>query len=286
MNVNHYGKYFEILDSLPMKTSSLYHTLSAILPEYNDGDADLFIELLIANNAPLYRSKAYLESDYNDLNYYIDNKAKNLIWHESELCFVDIETTSSNIETGQIIEIGAIKTKKAKIIDKFETFIYSPYVPEEITKLTGIESTMLEKAPKLKEALQHFKQFLGDNMFVAHNVGFDYNFISASLQNCELAPLLNLRLCTLDLSRKIILAKRHALPYLNEMLGINTQISHRALADAITSFELYKICSLSLPHEVQTLQDLVNFSKGKITYPMRSTSKKALHKKANTLNLM
>ena len=51
-------------------------------------------------------------------------------------CFIDIET-NGGLSSGQIIEIGAIKTRGTQELDRFESFVYAPVVPENITELTG-----------------------------------------------------------------------------------------------------------------------------------------------------
>ena len=67
-----------------------------------------------------------------------------------------------------------------------------------------------------------------------------------------------------DLAKKTILSKRYALSYLNEFLGINTAISHRAYADALTSFRIFEIALSMLPLNVKSVQDLIDFSKGRL----------------------
>ena len=265
-NIN-YSKYFNLLEKMPVNQDVLYDELKSFFPHFCD-NVDLFIEGLIALNMPIFRSQVRLRKN-NEIYYMIDNKLENININDCELCFVDIETTSSRVESGQIIEIGAIKTKNCKIKHTFNSLVHSYYVPEDISKLTGIDAKMLENSPKLEKVLERFVEFLGDCIFVAHNVSFDYDFISKSLVSIGKPPLLNARLCTLDLSRKTIISKKHALPYLNNLLGINNAISHRALADAMTSFELYKICALCLPHSVKNAKDLIAFSKGKIKYPKK-----------------
>ena len=102
---------------------------------------------------------------------------------------------------------------------------------------------------------------MAQSVFVAHNVGFDYGFVSAAMEQAGLYKLLNPKLCTIDLARRTILAKRYSLQYLNEFLGINTPTSHRAYADALTALKVFEISLLSLPKSVRTTQDLIDFSK-------------------------
>ncbi|MWV63034.1 3'-5' exonuclease [Helicobacter saguini] len=273
---NKYDRYFALCDNLPLDIESFCDEITQIFSEYDGLENDCIIEVMIGNNAPFFRTK--------DNKIDINTKIKTL--QDSTLCFVDIEATGTkNVQSGQIIEIGALKVRNNEIIDTFESFVYSPYVPEDIVALTGITSYMLENAPKIGRVLKDFRIFLADSVFVAHNVSFDYNFISDSLAYYGLPCLLNARFCTVDLSRRVIPSTKHSLSFLNEMLGINNFTSHRALADAITSYEIYKICTLSLPKSIESAQDLINFSKGKITYPKRATSKNTLTKHTSKYEL-
>jgi len=175
-------------------------------------------------------------------------------------CIVDIETNGNSPVKNQIIEIGAIKIKNGEIIDRFESYIYADYVPSAITRLTNITVEDLKNAPSLKKVLQDFKLFLGDSVFVAHNVKFDYNFISDSMKVVGLEKLLNRRFCTVDLSRKTIDAPKHGLAYLREFLNIDIGEHHRAYADAVSASKVLQECFKNLPDEVKTTEDLIRFS--------------------------
>lgn len=181
----------------------------------------------------------------------------------STFCFVDIETTGAKPLESQVIEIGAIKYRDGEILEEFQTLVHAHFVPESITELTGIDVEMLESAPKEERCLQDFREFLGDSVFVAHNVAFDYGFISARLELYGSVGLLNPRLCTVELARKSILSLKYSLAYLNEFLGINIADSHRAYFDALACLRVFEIACLSLSEGVVSVQDLIEFSRGK-----------------------
>lgn len=213
-------------------------------------EAYLQVELLRAQGLPLESSGDTYFLAHNELS-----------WREQEFCFVDIETTGSKPQEHQIIEIGAIKWKNGKILGEFSELIHAYFVPETIVEITQITPKMLENARKEREVLRDFREFLAQSVFVAHNVGFDYGFVSVAMEQAGLYKLLNPKLCTIDLARRTILAKRYSLQYLNEFLGINTPTSHRAYADALTALKVFEISLLSLPKAVRTTQDLIDFSK-------------------------
>ncbi|PAF53779.1 DNA polymerase III subunit epsilon [Helicobacter sp. 13S00482-2] len=178
-------------------------------------------------------------------------------------CFVDIETTGSKPDQHSIIEIGALKYQNGTIIDKFESFVYVEEIPEKIIELTGISTQNVLKSPSLVDVLRDFRIFLSGCVFVAHNVSFDYGFISYQMDRIGLGEILNPKLCTIDLAHKTILSPRYSLPFLNEFLGINTPVSHRAYADALTSLKVFEISLFSIPEWINSTQDLLDFSKGK-----------------------
>ncbi|RDU73431.1 3'-5' exonuclease [Helicobacter aurati] len=270
-----YIQHFESLAHIPLPLEQFCNLIHGYFPEYRELSYECFFEILLALHAPLTRE--IFRQDSTDLEY-VGLNTKSVDLSKGRFCFVDIETTSANIEHGQVIEIGAIIAQDGKICDIFETLIHSPFVPDEITQLTGINAQMLENATNIDKALRDFRAFLSDCVFVAHNVTFDYYFLSDSMLYYSIPPLFNPRLCTVELSRRVIPSKKHALSYLNTALGINTLISHRALADAFTAMQVYNICMLSLPNHVATVQDLIDFSKGRIDYSTRATSKRNLHK--------
>ena len=176
-------------------------------------------------------------------------------------CIVDIETNGNSPIKNQIIEIGAIKVKNGEILDRFESYVYADYIPESIIRLTKIKVADLEGAPSLKSVLKEFKIFLGSSVFVAHNVNFDFGFISKSLETVGEDELLNRKLCTVDLSRKTIDAPKHGLGFLKEFLDIEEGEHHRAFADALSASKVMDVCLQNLPDDVKTTEDLIRFSK-------------------------
>ncbi len=195
-------------------------------------------------------------------------------------CIVDIETNGNSPVKNQIIELGAIKYKNGEILEKFESYVYADYIPESIRRLTKIEVSDLEDAPSLKTVLQAFKAFLGDSVFVAHNVNFDFGFISKSLETIGENALLNRKLCTVDLSRKTIDAPKHGLGYLKEFLEIDEGEHHRAFSDAVSAARVLDACMCNLPSNVETTEDLIRFSKRAPAKHKKQASKKSSEAKS------
>ena len=83
------------------------------------------------------------------------------------------------------------------------------------------------------------KEFLSDNIFVAHNATFDYNFINYALQKRFKEGMLNQKLCTCKLARRILPelpSKR--LGTVCDHFNINNAQAHRAKGDALATVEV------------------------------------------------
>ena len=194
----------------------------------------------------------------------LDNGKITLKTRETDICdeifcIVDIET-SGGIHGGQIIEIGAVKVQNFKEIGRFCSFAKANEIPAEITELTGISVADVASAPSLANVREKFRLFLGNAVFVAHNVRFDYDFISATLEKFGFGMLLNRRICTIELARRTIAAQKYGLQSLKDQLGIKNK-HHRALSDALACRAIFETSIKRLPWHVQTSEDLITFSK-------------------------
>jgi len=169
---------------------------------------------------------------------------------------VDIETTGGNPTHGGITEIAAILYDGNRVVDSFHSLIDPErMVPGFITGLTGIDNSMLEGAPKFSEIADELYDFLKGNVFVAHNVNFDYSFIREALKLAGIeysAP----KLCTVRLSRKAFPGfGSYSLGRICGHLSITIKERHRAMGDAEATVELFdKIIKSSPDVILQTLK--------------------------------
>ncbi len=180
---------------------------------------------------------------------------------EQKYCIVDIETNGAKPGTSQVIEIGAVMVQNGQIIDSYETFVECAFLPEYITKITGIEPTDLIGAPTRKEALIGLRHFMEDAIFVAHNADFDYGFLNASFERFGLGNIGNPKFCTIELARRTFESERYGLAYLIESLEIETATHHRAYSDAVCAFKVMEKSLETVPEYVHTADDLLQFSK-------------------------
>ncbi len=150
-----------------------------------------------------------------------------------EYVVVDIETTGSNKPGQKITEIGAVKVRGLEIVDEWTTLLDPRrLIPKNIVKLTGISNELVKGAPLFEEVRQEFLDFLGEAIFVAHNVRFDYGFIQREFQSLN-ESFICPNACTVRLARKHLPGfKSYSLKNLCRDLDIDLETHHRALHDA------------------------------------------------------
>lgn len=186
---------------------------------------------------------------------------------ESVLCLprdytvVDTETTGLSTESCCLIEVSALRVREGRVAAEFSTLIRPPwrevqkngqwqqgYVDDFIQGLTGITDEMLEGAPLPEEALPQVEDFLGRDLLLGHNVGFDTAFLYDSFQKYLGRPLGNNSLDQLRLARKLLPhLPHHRLGDVAAALGVPYQGAHRALADCWITYGCYeKLRALAL----------------------------------------
>ena len=152
---------------------------------------------------------------------------------------VDVETTGGRGDAHRVTEIGAVKVRNGEIVDRFQTLLNPQRtIPPGITRLTGISAEMVADAPYFVDIADEFETFMQEAIFVAHNVDFDYGFISrefARIGRTFRYP----RLCTCASMRKLYPGhKSYSLAALSRTFDIPLKQHHRAMCDAEAAAEL------------------------------------------------
>ena len=172
-----------------------------------------------------------------------EKKGKSLIRFADDYCVIDIETTGLDFGC-DIIEISALKIRNGEIINRFSRLVNPGYrIPEFITELTGITNDMLSKCENIAPVIKDFKNFIGDDLLVGHNiVAFDANFIYDNLLRNTGEALSNDLVDTMRLSRWILTElKHHRLSDVCSYYEINQDIQHRGLSDCENTYKIYNL---------------------------------------------
>ena len=177
---------------------------------------------------------------------------------------VDIETTGGYAAANGIIEISIKVFDGEKVVEEFETLVNpNQAIPKYIQGFTGINNEMVQDAPVFEEIAEKVYTYLQGNVFVAHNVNFDYSFIKNHLEFYGYS--FNARkLCTVRLARQIFPGlPSYSLGNLCTSLDIDLTSRHRAGGDANATVVLFK-------------RLLDNDSKGLIPASLHRNSKEAV----------
>ena len=161
---------------------------------------------------------------------------------EQDYVVVDVETTGSWASGDRITEIGAVKIRNHQVVDEWHSLVNPQRaIPARITQITNITNEMVRDAPIFSEIADSFMRFMGDGIFVAHNVNFDYGFISYEYERLERRFRFP-KLCTVaGMRRRYPGHKSYGLGKLCEFYGIELKTHHRALCDARATSHLLNL---------------------------------------------
>ncbi len=180
---------------------------------------------------------------------------------EFHLVIADTETTGIHALRNRIIEIAALKVKQGESRKMF-SHLMDPglSIPHRITSITGITSAMVFGQPTAEEIMPLFRDFLGDAVFVAHNIRFDLSFINAEFQRIGLEEMDNSGLCTLRLARRLLPRLRSkSLGNLAKFFRIPPDGRHGASRDVeITTEVLERLSQIAIDdHGVTAIEELI-----------------------------
>lgn len=161
-----------------------------------------------------------------------------------EFTVFDIETTGL-ARTNDIIEIGALKVRNKRVVEKFSTLVRPrKSIPYLIQEITGIDNLTVLDAPKIKEALPKFLDFIGDDILLGHNiVSFDSKFICREAAELGI-NLKNQLFDTLTYAKRL---KKSGVPMpdslsldvLCQLFKIERDAAHRAYDDALANAKVF-----------------------------------------------
>lgn len=153
----------------------------------------------------------------------------------------DTETTGLNPEEEKILEIGAVSFDRLGIRARYNVLINPQRkILPEITRVNGIDDSMVSGKLTFAENVPHFLGFIKDSVLIAHNTPFDLGFVNNELKLAGMKPLENQAADTLTLSRAMLpnLGK-YNLQFLAKYFEINVVNAHRAEDDARVCMEVF-----------------------------------------------
>ena len=163
---------------------------------------------------------------------------------------IDIETTGQSYKDGKITEIALYVHNGTRVVDSFSTLVNPGCaIPSFITRLTGIDNSMVANAPRFFEIAKKIVELTAGTTFVAHNASFDYKFIQEEFKRLGY-DYKRKTMCTVKLSRKYLPGHAsYSLGKLCDDLKIGIEGRHRAAGDALATVRLFELIMKKHIHE-------------------------------------
>jgi DNA polymerase-3 subunit epsilon len=119
---------------------------------------------------------------------------------------VDVETTGSSPHRGdRIFEIAIVHVENGRTTTALDVLIdpQRPITPF-VSRLTGVRWEMVHEAPTFGDVADLVRAAVDGRVFVAHNVKFDWGFVTRELRRATGRGLRGKRLCTVRFARKLL----------------------------------------------------------------------------------
>jgi DNA polymerase-3 subunit epsilon len=175
---------------------------------------------------------------------------------------VDVETTGGAYSRGhRITEIAVVAVVDGVISGDFRTLVNpGRTIPPRIAELTGIHDGMVAGAPFFEDVAPELLTWLRGRVFVAHNISFDWGFVSAQLADAVGEVPEGPRLCTVQMAKRLApgLTRRN-LDAVASHFGIPIHARHRAHGDALATARV--LLRLLDEARAQGISDLVGLQR-------------------------
>ena len=160
-----------------------------------------------------------------------------------EYVAIDVETTGFSPSDNEIIEFGAALVHNGQVVETFSS-LANPGVeiPHLIELNTGITNQMVAEARPVKDVLFDFLHFIMDYPLVGYNTHFDVNFIYDCAMRHYGHGIGNNFVDVMQFARRSIKGLHsYKLGVVAKHCGVENKRAHRALEDALCTYELYEI---------------------------------------------
>ncbi|HLA45600.1 MAG TPA: exonuclease domain-containing protein, partial [Aggregatilineales bacterium] len=172
-----------------------------------------------------------------------------------EIIALDCETTGLDMENDRITEIGMALCRGDEVVDTFQSLVNPEMeIPAKVVALTGITNQAVKDAPFMRDMLPEINTFIGDRPIVGHNLRFDLGM----LMRYEVGthnPIID----TYDLASFLLpTAGSYSLGAIVAQMQLTLDNAHRALDDAIASWEVYRrLWALLMEVDLEILREIM-----------------------------
>jgi DNA polymerase-3 subunit epsilon len=150
--------------------------------------------------------------------------------------FLDLETTGLSPWFGdRICEVGIVLSEGKRIRETFETLVNpGRELSPAAASTNGLTDAELASAPPFEELADEITAHLQDAVVVCHNAQFDLQFMDSEFRRSEREVQIPNLIDTLTIARERFDLPSNTLLSVAEAFHVPMDVSHRALADALT----------------------------------------------------
>lgn len=177
---------------------------------------------------------------------------------------IDFETANSY--RGSPCAVGLVRVRNGRIVDQRRWLMRPPEAADWFDGFNvwvhGITAEMVAAQPRWKKVLPAIIEFIGGDVVIAHNAGFDIGVIryACGVDNIEWPGMRFL--CTLVMARRALALPSYRLPFVTEALGHDMGNHHDPLDDARAVTEV--VSRLAAQEGATTLEELASSLKVRI----------------------
>lgn len=171
----------------------------------------------------------------------------------AEYLVVDCETNGRAGAACELTEVGAVLVGGGELHERWSSLVaVRAPLTRRIQRFTGITQAMVDGAPPPQAVLQQLAARMEGRVLVAHNAPFDRRALAQGFREAGLRWPDPPVLCTVAIARRFApLQTQRKLATLAAGLGIDVDVSHRALPDAETCARI--LCAL-LPRLIASVE--------------------------------
>jgi DNA polymerase-3 subunit epsilon len=154
---------------------------------------------------------------------------------------VDVETSGFRPGQARVVSVAALALGDDGNVEGSFSSLLNPGVDPGPTHVHGLTTEMLEGQPTFDEIVDQLNDVLRGRTLVAHNVGFDYSFLTAEAELVGAELPVDTVMCTVELTRRLHLGIENLrLETVAAHWGITQMRPHDALDDALVLAQILK----------------------------------------------
>ena len=116
---------------------------------------------------------------------------------------IDVETSGFRPGSARVISLAVLALDAEGHVEQSVVSLLNPGVDPGPTHIHGLTAEMLEDQPQFSEIVGDVVQLVRGRTLVAHNVAFDYGFLTAEAELAGVELPIDSVMCTVELARRL-----------------------------------------------------------------------------------